>query len=263
MKGPLLARGWLVTLTGLLLAASALAAQAESTLDSVLAKGQLRVCTTGDYRPFTYFDSAKDHYEGIDIDMANSLAKSLGVKVDFVRTSWPDLMKDFTAGKCDIAMGGISVNLKRQQKAYFSIPYVVDGKTPITLCKNKHKYQTLAQIDRPDVTVIVNPGGTNEHFDREHLKKAKILMFKDNTKIFDELLAGKADLMITDGVETRLQSKLHPKLCAVHPDHPFTYSEKGYLLPLGDNVWKAYVDQWLHQEKASGAFQKVYDHWLK
>lgn len=249
---------------GLAFIGLSLSAQAQSsTLDTVLAKGQLRVCTTGDYRPFTYYDSAKNTYEGIDIDMANSLAQSLGVKVEFVHTSWPDLMKDFTAGKCDIAMGGISVNLKRQQKAYFSIPYVVDGKTPITLCKNKHKYRTLAEIDRPGVTVIVNPGGTNEKFDREHLKKATIKLFKDNTKIFDELVAGKADLMITDGVETRLQSKLHPQLCAVHPNHPFTYSEKGYLLPLGDDIWKAYVDQWLHQEKAGGAFKKVYDHWLK
>jgi len=257
--------GWIgsVILAGLLAAATAMPASAASTLDNVLARGEVRVCTTGDYRPFTYYDTDKKTYEGIDIDMAHAMGKALGVKVDFVRTSWPTLMKDFTAGKCDIAMGGISVNLKRQEKAYFSLPYVVDGKTPITLCRNKDKYQTLAQIDQPDVTVIVNPGGTNERFDREHLKKAKIKLFRDNTRIFDQLIDGQADLMITDGVETRLQSKLHPQLCAVHPDKPFTYSEKGYLLPLGDNVWKAWVDQWLHLEKASGRFQKIYDHWLE
>jgi hypothetical protein len=58
--------------------------------------------------------------------------------------------------------------------------------------------------------VIVNPGGTNECFDRAHLQKATIVQWSDNATIFDALVEGKADLMITDVVETRVQAKLHP-----------------------------------------------------
>src|SRR3546814_6715923 len=54
----------------------------------------------------------------------------------FVKTTWAKLMDDFTSGKCDIGAGGISVSLARQQRAYFSAPYMVNGKTPITLCTN-------------------------------------------------------------------------------------------------------------------------------
>jgi hypothetical protein len=64
-----------------------------------------------------------------------------------------------------------------------------------------------------------------------HLHAASIIVFADNTRIFDELVAGHADLMITDATETRLQHKLHPELCGVHPDHPFDFGEKAYLLP--------------------------------
>lgn len=248
----------------LLLGGAALAQAAPaSTLDRVIDQGYVRVCTTGDYKPFTYFNPKTKKYQGIDIDMARDLGHALGVDVRFVRTSWSTLMKDFTAGKCDIAMGGISVNLDRQKQAYFTEPYLTDGKTPITLCKNVDRFQSLKQIDQPDVTVVVNPGGSNERFARAHLQQAKILVHKDNTTIFDEIIDGKADLMITDGTETVLQSKLHPELCAVHPDKPFTYSEMGYLLPRGDNVWKAWVDQWLHLSKATGHFRAIYAKWLK
>ncbi len=86
-------------------------------------------------------------------------------------------------------------------------------------------------------------------------------MYPDNVTIFDRIVAGEADLMITDAIETRLQQKLHPELCALHPEAPFDYSEKAYLLPR-DFLFKAYVDQWLHQALASGALQKILDRWI-
>ena len=143
-------------------------------------------------------------------------------------------------------MGGVSVTLERQKTAFFSAPYLRDGKTPIARCADKDKFADLAAIDRPEVTVIVNPGGTNEKFDRAHLKAAHIEVSSDNLSIFDKLAKGEADLMITDATETLYQQKLHPGvLCAIHPDAPFDFSEKAYLLPR-DVALKAFVDQWLH-----------------
>lgn len=234
-----------------------------SHLDRILDRGNVKVCTTGDYKPFTFLDPETGAFEGIDIDMAHDLAEALGAKATFVKTSWSSLMTDFTAGKCDIAMGGISINLDRQRRAYFSEPYFKGGKTPITRCENVDKYLTLDQINQPGVTAIVNPGGTNERFARAHLDRAKIVVYDDNVSIFKQVVDGKADLMITDAIETLLQSNLNPELCAVHPDAPFTYSEKGYLLPRGDEVWKAWVDQWLHQSKASGKFDAITTKWLE
>jgi cyclohexadienyl dehydratase len=233
-----------------------------SLLDGILARGHVLVGTTGDYRPFSYWDAEKQSFEGIDIDMARSMGKALGVEVRFVRTSWPDLMKDLDAGKFHIAMGGISVNTERQKKGYFSRPYLSDGKTPIVRCEDKDRFQSLDQIDRPEVRIIVNPGGTNERFVRARIKQAAITVYPDNVTIFDQIASGKADLMITDAIEARLQQKLRPALCALHPDKPFDFSEKAYLL-LRDITWKEWVDQWLHQAIASGEYQAIYDKWLK
>src|SRR5437868_13229609 len=96
-------------------------ANASSRLDDVLARGTLRVCTTGDYKPYSYYRT-DGRFEGIDIDMAESLAKSLGVKADFVKTSWSNLTSDFVA-KCDIAVGGVSTTLERQKRVFFTQPY--------------------------------------------------------------------------------------------------------------------------------------------
>jgi hypothetical protein len=52
-------------------------------------------------------------------------------------------------------------------------------------CGDEQKYGTIATIDQPGACVIVNPGGTNERFDRAHLQKATIVPWSDNTTIFD------------------------------------------------------------------------------
>jgi len=245
-----------------LMAASA-HAQQTSRLDDIVKRGSLRVCMTGDYLPFSYFDRATSKFRGFDVDMAEALGKALGVKVAYVRTAWPQLMKDFEADDFDIAMGGVSITLDRQKKGMFSTPVMREGKTPIARCADKDKYQTIADIDRPGTRVIVNPGGTNERFARANIKSAEIRTYDDNVTIFDEIANGNADLMMTDASETRYQQKLHAGvLCAVHPDRPFDFAEKAYWLQR-DPALKGFVDQWLHIAREDGSFAKIYAAWFE
>ena len=251
------------TLITLVVAAAATTAFAQepSRLDAVQKSGKLRVCTPGDYKPFS-LAKADGSFEGIDVDLVQSAAKSLGVQVEIVKSAWPTLMKDFIE-KCDVAVGGISVTLDRQKTAFFTQAYMVNGKAPITKCENVKKFQSVADIDKPNVTVIENPGGSNERFARANFKNAKIVIFNDNTTIFEEILKGNADVMISESVETIVQQKLRPGLCAVNPDKPLQYGEMAWLLPRGDAAFKAWMDQWLHLAKATGEYDRVVAGWMR
>ena len=247
-----------VLLLALLLAAAP--ARAQSLLDTILSRGVVRVGMTGDYRPFSIKDAAGS-FTGLDVDMAESLARGLGVRLEVVPTAWATLLPDLRAERFDIGMGGISVTLDRAKTALFSAPVMRTGKTPIARCADQARFGTLADIDRPGVRVITNPGGTNERFDRANLHQAEIVLFPNNAAIFDELVAGHADVMLTDAVETRLQQRLHPELCAIHPDQPFDFSELAYLLPR-DPALKAWVDQWLHLSAETGEQGRITTKWL-
>ncbi len=253
-------RSWLLAVL-LAVAQPALAQPAPSRLDVILAAGVLRVGMPGDYAPFGVRDKASGDWQGLDVDEAGAMAAALGVRLELVQTSWSALLPDLLAGRFDIGAGGVSVTLARQKLALFSAPLLRDGKTPITACANAARFQTLADIDRPGVRVITNPGGTNEAFDRAHLHAAEIMVFPDNTRIFAELAAGRADVMITDATETMLQHRLHPDLCAVHPDQPFDVSEKAYLLPR-DVVLQQWVDQFLHIQEQTGERRRMIAKWL-
>lgn len=233
----------------------------ESTLDAVMKAGVLRACTPGDYKPFS-FQRADGAFEGLDIDLAQSLAAAMGVKLELVKTSWANLLPDFGAGKCDVAIGGISVTTERQKRVFFSTAYMVNGKTPLVRCEDVPRYQSVADIDKSGVRAIANPGGSNERFARANFKTATLTIHADNLTIFDELLARRADVFVTEAAEALVQQKLRPGLCAVNPERPLQYGEMAWMLPR-DMVMKNFVDQWLHLSKAGGDYQRTADKWLR
>jgi cyclohexadienyl dehydratase len=237
----------------------AYASQGASLLDRIVARKQLRIGTTGDYAPFTA--RTADGWSGIDIDLARNLADSLGVEAVFVQTTWPTMMQDLKSSKFDIAMGGISKTQERQREAYQSRAYMTDGKAPIVRCGEEQKYDTLDEINRKGVRVIVNPGGTNERFVKAKITAATVTTFPDNTRIFDEIAAGRADVMITDRTEVQWQTARSPKLCAATAG-TFNLTEKGYVMPRDDALLR-YVDSWLDRVESDGTLKATFDKYLK
>lgn len=198
------------------------------TLDRIRAAGVLRVGTTGDYTPFSLiqFDGS---YRGADIDMAQDLAALLAVRLQFVPTVWVGLLDDFLADKFDIAMGGVTVTAARAEQAFFSVPTFVDGKRPLCRREDRGRFTSAAAIDQPGVRVIANPGSANEAFARANFTRADVTIHHDNASVFLEIVAGRADVMVTDGLEADHQAELHPELCAVPVEAPFTRLEKAYI----------------------------------
>src|ERR1700733_8921754 len=114
-------------------------AETTTRLDAIVGGGTLRVGLTEDYRPFSFAD-ASGKVEGIEVDLAMSLAQTLGVKLEIVKTSWSTLESDLEANSFDIAMGGITITVDRQKVGLFSSPVFSSGKTPITRCGDEPKY---------------------------------------------------------------------------------------------------------------------------
>ena len=226
-------------------------------LTQVLDSGILRVGSTGDYAPFSE-SRLPGQYNGIDIDLAENLAESLGVKVKLVTTSWPSLITDLSSNQFDIAMSGISRTLQRQQHGFFSKAYHIGGKTPIIRCTDRRRLQSLHDIDQAGNRVIVNPGGTNELYLDANIKQAEKILFADNRVIFNEIINGRADVMITDAIEVTLQSNKHPTLCPAMPGETLTYQEKAVLMQQ-DLFLLNYINLWLDLRRADGTMQGIFD----
>ena len=226
-------------------------------LSSVRERGVLRVGATGDYKPMSFREPATGKYWGFDAALAEDLARSLGVKLEYVRTTWPTLMRDTLDRKFDLALCGITITKERKQRALMSEGYLGNGKTVLCRTEDAKKYVALAAIDRPDVRVMENPGGLNEKFARKHLPHAILIIHPVNEEIPGLIASGKADVMITEIMEAAYYCSKDRRLAAPLLDKPFTHGQLGALLPPGNEALRDYVNGFLGQERRTGRLDEL------
>ena len=235
---------------------NSVAANVSPILNTILGRDTINIGTTGDFMPFSYKIDSSNNYLGIDIAMAKDLAKHLGVNLKFIETTWPTLMTDLMEGKFDVGMSGITITSAREKQALFSIPVYSSGKVAITRDENVSLYNSIESINRKEVKVIFNPGGTNESFARENFPKATLILNEDNITIFQKLIDKQADVMVTDAIETRIQEQIHKELEAVNLNKPFNSFDFGYLIQK-DSVFKRVIDEWLLVKKQDSIVEKL------
>ena len=232
-----------------------------TTVRHIHRRGTLLVGTTGDYRPLSFREASSGKYWGFDIDLAHEFARRMGVKVDFVPTSWPALSDDVQASPplLDLAVCGITITDARREMMLMSEGYLANGKTIRCRTADAARFHSLADIDRPEVRVMVNPGGLNEKFALEHLSHASLIVHPKNEEIPSLIAEGQADVMVTEITEAPYYVRTDNRLSAPLLDQPFTHGEIGVLMPKGADDLLLLVNSVIRQMKADGSLRRLHE----
>ena len=198
----------------------------QPTIQRIQERGELLVGTTGDYRPLSYRE-AEGNYWGFGIEMAEKIAERIGVGIEYVQTSWPTLTADVL--------------------------------TEPQTSTEADRYKTLADIDKPEVTVMVNPGGLNEKFANENLIHANIVVHQKNEEIPTLVAEGAADVMITEITEAPYYVQTDARLAAPLLNAPFTHGEIGVLMQKGQDDLLALVNSVIAKMKADGTLRQLHE----
>ena len=223
-------------------------------------RGKILVGTTGDYRPLSYRET-DGKYWGFGIEVAEEIAKRLDVAVQFVPTSWPTLTADVQAEpqRFDLAIGGITITDARCETMLMSEGYLANGKTILCRAADSCRYKSLANIDKPEVRVMVNPGGLNEKFANENLTHATLIVHPRNEEIPSLIAEGQADVMITEITEAPYYVKTDARLAAPLLNAPFNHNEIGVLMRKGQEDLLQMVNIIIRQMKADGTLRQLYE----
>ena len=232
----------------------------QPTVQNIQNRGKLLVGTTGDYRPLSYRE-ADGNYWGFGIEMAEKIAERIGVGIEFVQTSWPTLTADVQVEPqtFDLAIGGITITDTRKETMMMSDGYLCNGKTILCRADEADRFQSQADIDKPKVRVMVNPGGLNEKFANENLTHATIIVWQKNEEIPNQVAEGNADVMITEITEAPWYVQNDPRLAAPLIETPFTHGEIGVLMRKGQDDLLVLVNAVIAQMKADGTLRQLHE----
>jgi len=225
----------------------------------IVGRDTLFVGTTGDYRPLSFCEDGT--YWGFGIEVAQKIADDLGVELAFVNTSWPTLTADVLAEPqtFDMAIGGITITDTRCETMLMSEGYLANGKTILCRASDADRFQSLADIDKPEVRVMVNPGGLNEKFANENLTHATIIVHEKNEEIPVLVAEGEADVMITEITEAPYYVQTDTRLAAPLLNEPFTHGEIGVLMQKGQDDLLQMVNNTIRRVKADGTLRSLHE----
>ncbi len=253
-RRPLLRQPWprriTAALAGLALGLASVATAAQ-TLERVRGSSTLRVCIWPDYYGITYRNPRTGVLGGIDIDLAGELAQELGVRLEYVESSFPQLVADVNGGRCDVAMFAVGMLASRKEQLAFTEPYLQSDIYGVTTRASRTVRQ-WADIDQPGVVVAVQAGSFMEPVMREALKQAQMVVIRPPATREQELEAGRVDVFMTDYPYSRRLLDNADWARLVAPQRPFFVLPYGYAVKRGDARWLARLDEFVAAIKRDG-----------
>jgi len=152
------------------------------------ARPHLRVGTSGDYAPFSV-RSADGTIRGFDAEIADALARDLGLELEWITFRWPTLQTQLQNNEFDVAMGGVTWQPARGVLGYLTRAVGRGG--PCVLGDEQAK------------RVAVNHGGVLEAWARSHFANRELLVVESNQTLPDLLASGRAGAIVTDSFERK------------------------------------------------------------
>lgn len=231
-------------------AGTASAQQAESRLYEVTKSGKLRVCQYPLYYSISHRNPATGIIEGIDADLSKELAKELGVELEIVESSFGTFIADLQANKCEIGMFGVGATLKRAQAVAFSKPYLLTSIYAVV--RKGGPVTTWTDIDKPGVRVAVTLGSYIEPFMKDYLKQAELIAIAPPATREGELMANRADVIMTDYPTAVKVTDEFDWALTVEPTETLRLTPYSYVVPHGDQIWLNYVNLFVDTIKLDG-----------
>lgn len=130
-----------LTLASALLAATALAAQAQALPERIKTAGKIVIATQPNYPPIAFKDLATNQLTGFDIDLGEAIAKELGVKVEWQETAFAQMLPSLQTGRVDTVLAGMSDLPARREQVDF-VDYMVSGAQFYTVAAFKDSIKT-------------------------------------------------------------------------------------------------------------------------
>ena len=239
---------------------------APATYSGKLVKpGVLTIGSDTSFPPFESMNGATA--EGFDVDLANAIAKQMGLTVNYTSQKFDTLIPQLQAGGTfDAIMSGMTITQDREKQISFSNPYI-DSNQSIAVVAGK-----FPKVDGNNAAAInteftgkiigVQSGTTGEMWAKENIKGAKaITPFDDTLSAFSALNAGKVDAVVNDlPVSAYLVNTSYKgdQLIAEIP----TGEQYGIGIAKTDTQLLDAINAALAKIKASGEYNQIYQKWF-
>ncbi|CNC13047.1 putative periplasmic solute-binding protein [Yersinia pseudotuberculosis] len=229
-------------------------------MDDIKQAGVVRIAVFDSNPPFGYIDPQTKKLVGYDVDVANAIAKDLGVKVELRATNPANRIPLLASKKVDLIAANFTITDERAKEVNFSLPYFATGQKFIA---RKGVLKTPEDIGK--LRIGADKGTVQEITLREHYPTAKVISYDDTPLAFTALRNGNVQAITQDDAKlVGLLGNIPEAQKADFEISPFSITKEyqGVGIPKGEDRLTAVVNETLIKLEKEGEAVKIYDRWF-
>ncbi len=200
--------------------------------------------------PYVYEDSEHGgRLTGFEVELANAIARELGVRAQFVQNDWSALIPSLERGTFDVALNGLEVTPQRVGRVRFTRPYYIFGARLMARRDDQRIQPSLASLRGRRVGTLANS------FSYELLRNvAEVVPYEGVEEPYIDLVQGRTDAVLLDDIIAARYGEPKPELRVVGDIADGYYSIA--TSPAEADLAQA-VDQALARITASGEMERI------
>ena len=203
------------------------------------------------------FPDPKDpsRFIGFEVDLADELARGLGVTARQAQNAWDSLIPALLRGDSDIAMNGIEITPRRQQEVLFSKPYYLYTEQ-LVVGKDETAIKGVDDLAGKKVGTL---SGTVAQDILTKMTGVEVKIYSSQVAPYEDLAIGRLDAVLLDLPIAAYYGKPNPKLKYAGP--PVGAGFYGIAIRQGDAPLQQKIDAILARLAASGRLREIYEKW--
>lgn len=232
----------------------------DSLLEEILKRGVIRVGMST-FVPWAMRDK-EGKLIGFEVDVANRLAKDMGVNIEFIPTKWSGIIPALLTGKFDVVIGGMGIRPDRNLKVNFSIPYDYSGQSIMAHKELARGFNKLSDFNSPEVSISARIGTTAAAAAQKYIPKAQLKLFDDESQAVQELLNGRVHGMVASAPLPAFQVIKNPDKLFLPLEDSFTREPNGFAIRKSDLDTLNFFDNWIRFVEAEGWLKERKEYWF-
>ncbi|HYG59417.1 MAG TPA: basic amino acid ABC transporter substrate-binding protein [Symbiobacteriaceae bacterium] len=229
-------------------------AAAKTHLDEIKAAGKIIMGTSADYPPYEFHKTVdgKDTITGWEVEMAELIAKELGVKLEIKEAGFDNLIPELMAKKVDFVISAMTITEKRKGSVDFSEPYWQGGQVILTTKEKAAAIKSAADLNGKTVGVQLGTTGEEE---AKKIEGAKLKQVEKFEAAILDLLSGKVDAVVAGYTVGKNYEKNDARLAVI--GEPLVSEENGVAFRKGDKELVDAVNAALAKLAKNGDIEKL------
>ena len=235
-------------------------ASAGSTMDRIVKKKTLVVGLTGTQPPMNATTKNGDLI-GLDIDLAQAMAKALEAELEFKTMAFADLLPALEKGKIDMVISGMTATPTRNKLFAFVGPYYVSGKGILAKAERYKALKAGEGLNASSVTAAALKNSTSQTYIETLMPKAQLLPTASYDEAIEMILADKVDVLVADYPFCALTAYRYVDKGLAAGQSPLTFEPIGIAMR-EDPLLINWVQNFLMTLEGSGELKKLRTKWL-